>query len=54
MGNCCGTNDKDFFNKQNVNTLVKIQSAYRTHLARKELKEIREKKLKTLFGKQSK
>lgn len=34
-----------------VNDLIRIQSIYRSHLAKKELKQLRENKLKQLFSK---
>ncbi len=51
MGNCCGTNDKVDYSKLPMKPLVKIQSAMRTHLAKKKLKETRDKKIMTLFSK---
>lgn len=50
MGNCCGGSARDYTNKH-VQTLIKIQGAYRTYLAKKQLKEARQNKIKSLFGK---
>jgi hypothetical protein len=56
MGNfcCSGQNESNkAASKKHEATLIKIQSAVRSHLAKKRLKEIRNSNLKSLFGRYS-
>lgn len=47
MGTCSCAGDS---NNMQMNTLVKIQSAGRTFIAKKKLKHMREEKLKMIFS----
>ena len=47
MGTCSSGHEKG---ELKVQTLVKIQSHYRSHLAKKKLKKIKEDKLKAIFS----
>lgn len=48
MGTCSSTGDKG---ELKIQTLVKIQSAGRSYIARKKLRKIKEDKLKSIFSK---
>ena len=48
MGTCSSTGEKG--GELKIQTLVKIQSAGRSYLARKKLRKIKQDKLKTIFS----
>lgn len=51
MGNSCGCGTKkEEFTAEQMDSLVKIQSASRTYLAKKEKKLLRERQLNALFS----
>ena len=49
MGNCCAS-DRTEYTIKHIQTLIRIQSAFRTYRARKQLKQARNEKIKSLFS----